>query len=528
MNDASVKAASVRRARDAPRLSLEAIDRLITAYDDRREILALRVGRYAAWAACRSAVRWRLVSRDLGFNLDGAAAGSRAAAHRHPRLAFGAAAGDITRNARALFRRRLLALRFYRPVTGPDGRVRDSVYDDLLDPAAWGGEPLILDFDWPGMPGGGALPTRGQLRAAPYRALISRTARRLRAEAHIAAVARELAARLGNLDGALPGGLDVEWLANCLRRFEAARRVYGGLLRLLRPSVLLLTNGPGRVGELAAARDAEVPAVELQHGTWGPRDAGVHWGDLAARQRDAIPAPDRLLVYGELWRAFLVGGAFWRPEQVVAVGAGGVDRYRRLSREKPAEHGAPVRVLFPTQQIGVAESLDFWERFFELARHAPRLSVELVLKLHPLEAADATPYAALQARWRDRVRLVGPEVGTLGCILDADIVAGHHSTCQMEALALGVPAISICNATVPNGLAGMHERRWLEELVPHVRDPESLAALLENVSRRDTGALAAWTARVREAAKELYTPGFLQNARNAIEPLLHDASGRGR
>src|SRR5207237_2116041 len=122
----------------------------------------------------------------------------------------------------------------------------------------------------------------------------------------------------------------------------------------------VLTDSPFKCGEIAAARELSLPVIELQHGMFGPRCPEYSWPAAFSACKSEMPLPDRLFVFGELWRRLALEGGFWTEDETPIAGAGAIDRYRAAARQGSV--GRATRLVFMTQETNRQFIVEFWRR----------------------------------------------------------------------------------------------------------------------------------------------------------------------
>ena len=224
------------------------------------------------------------------------------------------------------------------------------------------------------------------------------------------------------------------------------------ILDSCRPEVLVLTvsyDGFPRAF-LYAARERNIPVIELQHGIIHP----FHWGYvcfLPPSFRGRSLLPDRLLVWGEAFRDVIVqsGGAF-PPEGIRVVGYPRLAEYIARSRDREAVR-VRVRQLLrvPEQDLLVTISCQpvssqFLVTFLLPALVAlPERRVTLCLKPHPMEVPTAKQVYSLLLRHPNVRMVTDRQVDLYDLLVASDLHATVASTVLLESLCLGTPSVLI-------------------------------------------------------------------------------------
>lgn len=492
-------------------------------------ISGFRIGRWNAWAAVKSQLLQPLLKPAPAALGENSTASNKGWTRR---------VGDGLQIPRAILgdrRNRNRTIRSDAPIVFltsprnqayPDGIRRNPVFDDLLTGTGLARDVLVLQYPGaataPGVAGDNVLYLDATMLHCAYKTKFLLWSRKT------ANLGNELAAFL---DGqSLPYGR--EELSRRLRVyaavFEGRRRTFRRLFERLKPSALVLSYGPGHAGEIAAARELSIPVIEFQHGMIGARCPEYQWPEAMRNERPHLPIPDQLCVYGPVFESLLRSSGFWRPDEISTVGSGPVDRWRHLlaSVPKPSEqppHGK-LRVLFMTQPGQSWPATTFWPEVLRCANERG-LSLELIVKPHPSDPHGSASLGEMAGRHPNIVRVLTTDVHPLEAITAADVVVACHSQALIEAVAFGVPAISLLSPAIPGGIAGTFAMPEIIEAMPHVSTVEEMLQSLGEIRRRQvegnerTHAAKPWSER-------LFSTGFLENAVLAINQVIAGASGK--
>ena len=277
-------------------------------------------------------------------------------------------------------------------------------------------------------------------------------------------VAGELAAFIRGPLGV--DGFGQAFITRHLAHFAWSKRLHAMLLRRVRPEIVMIADNFD-FPLVAAAKEAGVPTVELQHGVLDRFHAGYAWPASLAGKRERLPLVDYVFTYGRHWGDVLDQLPFWRG-RVRNVGSLRMDAYRRLPIQRPA---GSFTVLCTTQGVDGAALAEFLCRFMVLAR--PHLPVRLVVKVHPVYDGDMAVYRAVLAGQPDVSVLQASEgVPTIELLKSSHLHVSISSACHFEALALGTPTAIVPFAHCEDVMA-IHEAGH----APITATPEALVAL---------------------------------------------------
>ncbi len=251
----------------------------------------------------------------------------------------------------------------------------------------------------------------------------------------------------------LEGAARLQWPWSARAMDEAA-----AALEAIAPEVAVTYAEAGGWGRalVLEARRLGVPSVGLQHGF-----IYRHWlnyrhepDEIAPLGTDAgFPCPDRTLLFDGYAARYLAGTGRLPRESLAVTGSPKLDALQSRVAAARAEGDAAVR-----RRIGVpvdATLLVLTSKFTEIRHELPELvdavaslpGTHLAIKTHPAETAE--PYRRL-AGDRPFVTVVGADADLAALLAAADAVVTMNSTVAVDALVLGVPAVTI---GLPNNLS---------------------------------------------------------------------------
>lgn len=301
-----------------------------------------------------------------------------------------------------------------------------------------------------------------------------------------------------------------------LSLFEARRRIFRSLFCKRRVRELIVTYSPGRSGEIAAARELGIPVAEFQHGMVSAGCPDYSWPASYASLKSEMAIPDRIAMFGPIFRQQIMQSGFWDEADVPSVGSAAIDLYRPRATRQTRRPGK-IRLLFMTQSTVRPTSLAFWQTF---ARNENSIRYEVNIKVHPEEASQAGHYCILQRTAPDRFTMLPLDINPMEAILDADIVISYNSLSLVEGLALGRPAVSLCGGSIPRGFIGSFALSDIRDVMPHVTEPEELLKLLLERAGDET-ALKHWQAQAAVRGFDFYAPGFVPAATQLINGMIN-------
>lgn len=242
----------------------------------------------------------------------------------------------------------------------------------------------------------------------------------------VASLAPRIREVLPNRDGGCESWLETGLLAKAIAR------------EWCQPAGAILVDADfeaTRKGFLLGAKEAGVPSLMLQHGTWGPMMFPVHatvtacWGELSQREVAEYGLP---------------------RERTAALGSPRWDHLVRL-REQPslsddrALCGGDVKrplVLLISNTHAASKFPELYDAYFEgVARLLECSEIDVAVKLHPSEVGLANYEARLPAKLLRRLRVTPTELGLHRPLKACDVVYHVGSAASIEAILLGVPIL---------------------------------------------------------------------------------------
>jgi hypothetical protein len=316
------------------------------------------------------------------------------------------------------------------------------------------------------------------------------------------AVRRAAAALADKLSTLTPAVAGLTWrrvLVDAISTFEARRIAWTAVFARTRPAVVLLTNAPYQVGEVAAAKSAGVMVAEFQHGLFGPRCPEYGWPGTLTSRRAEMAVADRFFVFGELFRGGALKNAFWGADDVRVVGSAEIERLRGSARPR-TESTTPRRVLFLTQPMTRSEAVAFLDEFLSGVRDGKHSPLTVTIKVHPSERHAISEYQSLAGRHAERCRLADVNADTSQLMVEHDVVVSYTSYALIEAVGLGRAAVSISGEQSPGGVFALCPIPGAVGLIPTVSTPAELADAISSSRRADTAAAAGFFAEQRSGA----------------------------
>jgi hypothetical protein len=306
-----------------------------------------------------------------------------------------------------------------------------------------------------------------------------------------------------------------------LARFEGTRKIFRMLFKSRNVKALLLIDSNSRFGQIAAAKEMRIPIIELQHGAMGAQNVQYQWHSSLAPWKALMPIPDKILVFGKLWKDMLVEGGFWTDTEIIAAGSARMDWFRAsVFKKEASKNNEVLRILYTTQWKLQKQAVKFWGRFLEIAEKELPFEYKLVVKPHQSEHRPESVYQVLLNRFGDRCMISSKSSSTFEEILKADINVSYASSVLLESVGLGIPSVSICEAMVPGGIAQYMGMEWLRETIAHITSPEELVQIVSQNPPGSTS-LSQWRQLTEDEGKRVFAEGFFERTEQIIQNTIY-------
>jgi hypothetical protein len=289
--------------------------------------------------------------------------------------------------------------------------------------------------------------------------------------------------------------------------------IYKLFFKLLKPG-LAIFNDALFSGRMTAAVENNVKTVELQHGFIGNYKPDYYLSHKLNEIRSDIPVCTVLATFGEFHKENIAEPGFWQEDSIFNIGNFliEVSRSKTINREKKN-----FTVLFPSQFNLFKESKAF---LLVLNDYLKEDNIRLLIKSHPREPKENINwYHEFTTQNSGRISFYENEHDIYSLIEKADLVVGFDSTTLLEAVAIGVPVITLATNGLPNGI---HSHLWTKRLESSIRVGINAVSAIEMIKRLKNDALfrRQWHAEVEKQGLYLYEPNYQQNIRSLIQKIL--------
>jgi hypothetical protein len=461
------------------------------ALDGRRDVLEDSIDGWMAWPAVKRRV-WNAIRRQQE-----GAAGGVAATPGKVAVRFAAGLFALARHLLLPARRTVAVLYSPRQSRCADGTMVHPHLDALVRPErsvlhcayGWGGNRTSIG--------------RGFIAEHGIAAIVAIAARAVARSPSIQLTAAKLALAVAATFPEAADAVGRPVIADQLARFRVRRWLYRLLFARSGVRAVAVTDAGGKTGEIAAAKSLGLPVVEVQHGMFSHDEPDYAWVRAHRGAGREMPLPDAIIVFGPLWRRELARNDYWRDKEILLASNPVLNSYRSSAPMRRRERESPLVVLFATQWYVRADAIAFLNAALDLQRSSGSRLFQLRIKLHPAEHAAERDYAKLAQTFPEDCVLAPASSEAFAEILQADLVTGFTSMMLLEAIGLGVPALSIGTGAGKEGFCTAFGIEELRDVVPEVDTPARFIGHLRAMSQPD-----AWRearAAADKAAAAIYT-----------------------
>lgn len=406
----------------------------------------------------------------------------------------------------------ILVITENRFVLTKDNKQWHNVFGEFLSGSIEGLTPVIFLSKFDDNQASG-----NKISAEPMTVFAAVISRLLRRRAEVKDAANALDKEISSFDEGEGAAISASECTAIVASFVAHKFVYKTLLRYLRPQVILGTGLPYRCAEVAAARELNIPVLEVQHGMFSRHSPEYGWHESLGQQKDKMPLPTKYLVYGRQWRDALLKKGFWESKDVLEIGSAVVEYLNSSTPPQADEKKSDIyTITLMTQPTAQELSARAIERILKCIKDQ---SVDccLKVKIHP---DDRFPYQSL-----DEVKnceLGGLEFhacdeNPIEIILQSDLVVGFTSAALLESAYFSVKTVSLSMGVYPEGLASVFPFEGIERVIPHIGSFDELEQILRNsLEDKDSETLAS----IKEVPEGIIATGFASNLEREIRLLL--------
>lgn len=180
-----------------------------------------------------------------------------------------------------------------------------------------------------------------------------------------------------------------------LTKFLANKWIISIILKVFKIQKALVICHYGKEAFTSACKKLGIPVIELMHGLIFPSNPNYCYANLSQNYRKSLRSsqlPDRLEVFGPLWKEFLSGVSYFNPDEIFEAGyyleSSILDGVKRSPEHQTEKIGADVnkkKILFTTQPIYQDEIIQYIKF---LKQKFNRNQWMIIIKPHPAEKKE--------------------------------------------------------------------------------------------------------------------------------------------
>jgi hypothetical protein len=201
--------------------------------------------------------------------------------------------------------------------------------------------------------------------------------------------------------------------------FEANRTYYLRLFERHRPKAIVCVDNGSLKGMFSAAKERQVPTIELQHGEINKRNIGYSYPSTILSSHNGLALPTVFLTFSDYWN----GATHYPVKQVCSVG----NDYFYQEKVAGNDDGVLVISAYPYHEALIALALEAAD--FLGGR-------TIYYKLHPHQF-DQKDTIVAACRGKRNIAVVSDEMDLPELLKRCDFVVGIHSTMTYIALQAG-------------------------------------------------------------------------------------------
>lgn len=286
-----------------------------------------------------------------------------------------------------------------------------------------------------------------------------------------------------------------------IESFEARRKVFTCLFRIMRPQAILLTASYGSSQPaVKAAKRLGIKVVEVQHGMIGKEHPGYNFH----RDIDRACFPDYLLVFGKQELATFNNSCFIDQANVHPVGSFCIDYFRGNSRP---DQQLSKQISGYRRVVGVTLQWISEKRLVSFICEAAKLDSNILYILIPRRPENE---AYLTMKLPANVVVVGDR-NFYELMMYCDFHSTVSSTCALEAPALGVQNILVDI----DGSARLYYEKVLSDdrVTRFANTPEEYVDIVKRFTRLDRNIIC-------ELHEDFFATNYKENIRNFVKTYL--------
>ena len=299
-------------------------------------------------------------------------------------------------------------------------------------------------------------------------------------------------------------------------RFFSIKKRASILIRKVKSSAVIITSSPRYYGVTAAAKEMDIPVIEIQHGVSNNLHPSYNWPAWACDRKSELPLANKMFMWGSYWTENHIAKGFWKKEDLLPFGFCRMDEERKkvhkcghIANNKKSNL---INLLFTPSRDTRKESVSFFSSFLKIVTQQ-NLKLMLNIKMHPNESADAHFYEDLHKQYPELCKIYKHADCSLYELLSiSDLHLSVHSTTHYEAIGLQTPTMVI----------GLNGSELMSELLESCcarlcKTPEDLIAAVREV-RDNTDWWKKWVEDTGNSKEQF----FAENAADSYVNYLNE------
>lgn len=267
---------------------------------------------------------------------------------------------------------------------------------------------------------------------------------------------------------------------NKLASFVVKEKVYRYIFKKSNAKYLVIQDPNGKMPEVAAAKSLDMLVIEMQHGIFSRDDIDYSWTNKHSKLKSFMLTPDKILVYGKIWKQVLCSNQYWTDDEIIEVGYPLIDYYHTLNNKcrNYLLSQDRINILFISQNYVGKQAEAFWSEFLLKCRES-NINIHIHIKLHPNECALPEPYKKLLNNFVE-CSILPVDFNAYVNISQFQFIIGYSSMMLVDFVGLGKTTYSIVCSESGEGMTDMFQ---LAELGSTIKPIYSVQCLFLEISQ---------------------------------------------
>lgn len=302
--------------------------------------------------------------------------------------------------------------------------------------------------------------------------------------------------------------IDVAVFHECLCIFHSEYIFYSILWRIIKPKLIIVSDQVS-TGKVAAALSLGIKVIDIQHGLMDEYYPSYIWPKEFLRYRNNLPFPSCIATFGQYHSDFILKHGFWKPEEVIAVGSYRVNLLRDKIYNTQRDHVHTYPVLYATQWHVFEHSKNMITNLIHILTQSPNHNIRILIKPHPLESEENVSfYKSVSECYHQYFSFVHKNKSVYDILPEISLVFGYDTTLLLEAIAAGIPAITISSEALPGGIHDFMNTSIFENVIKIARNENDLFHYLLNV--KDERCYIEWSSECKKQGEFLFRSDYVR------------------